>query len=87
MAAPQHLRSTPIGEAQTEQENNHRANFLRNGHAAKPKSSHRFAQQRLRKEKASKIEQQATIALICGWVVEHQLGTCFDFRRPEIQES
>lgn len=80
MALPQYLNSVSAGEAQKEQENHARAKFPQNGHATTPKSSHRYPQRRVRQERPSKQEQQSTIALICEWVVKHQLGNHFWFK-------
>ena len=40
----------------------------------KPAPPYRSSRPRVRQETAPQVEQKSTIALICGWIVEHQLG-------------
>ena len=64
-----------VGEARREHEFRDEEKHLDNGHTIKPRSPRGKPSRRARNERARQGKQRSTIALICVWIVDHQLGT------------
>jgi hypothetical protein len=66
--------SSQAEKAHMQPQMHYREEDLRKNDAMKPRPPHRSSRQMFRQETAPQAEQKSTIALICGWIVEHQLG-------------
>lgn len=78
MAATQSLPSLRNEEPQMEQEDYEWQKSLQNGIVTERRSPCMSPEETVRQERAPKTKRQSTIAFICGWIVEHQLGEYID---------
>lgn len=76
MEEPQFHPSFQAEKAQVYQQNEKLEGNPQKRGVTKPRDLH-ASQQRFRHETETKAAQRSTIALSCGWIVEHQLGTTF----------
>jgi hypothetical protein len=61
-----------------EQEDYEWQKSLQNRSVTERRSPFRSSEEAVRQERAPKTKRQSTVAFICGWVVEHQLGEYID---------
>jgi hypothetical protein len=64
-----------LQEPRIEQENQDWEYSSQKSDATKIRSPAMSSQLKVRQQRGRTREQQSTIALICGWIVKHQLGT------------